>query len=335
MNENFLFNLKTSTRYSYKLLSSEELRKKGEKFSLVSDAMFEAMINNEKRKKFGAYLIALAFKLEYKEVIKSIRIEKEKLDKDKAIDAKRTVDFVCSINDEFYSIEMNNCPSVDSLIRNIYYAVDISKSRMRMGTGYEYKKVMQINLCNFTFKGHDEITHEYAIRDKSGLLITDKINFLNIYLPNIRKKCYDESDKLTTLEKLLIVYCDNNEVAKKFATGDEIMEDYIKEANDASIEDEIVGLYDKELDDRLKWESFQKQVYKDAAEMVIESNEEFAKGTEDIVQLKEELAKKIEEMVKSKQEIERSKKDIAKKLLDNNIDIDIIMSSTGLTKEEI
>ena len=40
-------------------------------------------------------------------------------------------------------------------------------------------------------------------------------------------------------------------------------------------------------------------------------------------------------MVKSKQEIERSKKDIAKKLLDNNIDIDIIMSSTGLTKEEI
>lgn len=113
------------------------------------------------------------------------------------------------------------------------------------------------------------------------------------------------------------------------------MEDYIKEANDASIEDEIVGLYDKELDDRLKWESFQKQVYKDAAEMVIESNEEFAKGTEDIVQLKEELAKKIEEMVKSKQEIERSKKDIAKKLLDNNIDIDIIMSSTGLTKEEI
>ena len=311
MNENFLFNLKTSTKYSYRLLSSKQLRKKGEKFSLVSDAMFEAMINNEKRKKFGAYLIALAFKLDYKEVIKSIRIEKEKLDKDRVLDAKRTVDFVCSINDEYYSIEMNNCPNIDSLNRNIFYAVDISKSKMKMGTGYEYKKVMQINLCNFTFEGHDEITHEYAIRDKNGLLITDKINFLNIYLPNIRKKCYDESDKLTTLEKLLIVYCDNNEVAKKFATGDEIMEDYIKEANDASIEDEIVGLYDKELDDRLKWESFQKQVYKDAQE------------------------KTKKEIEKTKKEIERSKKDIAKKLLDNNIDIDIIMSSTGLTKEEI
>lgn len=314
MNENFLFNLKTSTKYSYKLLSSEELRKKGEKFSLVSDAMFETMINNEKRKKFGAYLIALAFKLDYKEVIKSIRIEKEKLDKDRVIDAKRTVDFVCSIKDEFYSIEMNNCPSVDSLIRNIYYAVDISKSKMRMGTGYEYKKVMQINLCNFTFEGHDEIKHEYAIRDKEGLLITDRLSFLNIYLPNIKKKCYDESDKLTTLEKLLIVYCDTNEVAKRFGAGDEIMEDYIKEANDASVEDEIVGLYDKELDDRLKWESFQKQVYKEADEIKKEAEE-----------VKKEAGEKIE----------KSKKEIAKKMFNDGMSADIISKYTGLSVKDI
>ena len=70
------------------------------------------------------------------------------------------MNFVCSINDIIYSIEMNNCSSIDVLHRNIGYAVDLSKGGINMGDNYDFKNVIQLNLCNFTFEGHNEVIEE-------------------------------------------------------------------------------------------------------------------------------------------------------------------------------
>ena len=83
--------------------------------------------------------------------------------------------------------------------------------------------------------------------------------------------------------------------------GDRIMEEYVKESIKASMDEEVIGLYDKELHlEKLR-----------------------------LSELKEAKGKGIE------QGIEEEKLEIAKELLNNNVQVDIIMKSTGLTKEEI
>ena len=79
------------------------------------------------------------------------------------------------------------------------------------------------------------------------------------------------------------------------------MEDYVKESIKASQDEEVIGLYDKELHlEKLR-----------------------------LSELKEAKEKGIE------QGVEQEKIEIAKELLNNNVSLDIIMKSTGLSKEEI
>ena len=83
------------------------------------------------------------------------------------------------------------------------------------------------------------------------------------------------------------------------------MEDYVKESIKASMDEEVIGLYDKELHlEKLR-----------------------------LSELKEAREKGIEQGIEKG--IEQEKIEIAKELLNNNVSLDIIMKSTGLSKEEI
>ena len=83
------------------------------------------------------------------------------------------------------------------------------------------------------------------------------------------------------------------------------MEEYVKESIKASQDEEVIGLYDKELHlEKLR-----------------------------LSELKEAREKGIEQGIEKG--IEQEKIEIAKELLNNNVSLDIIMKSTGLSKEEI
>ena len=79
--------------------------------------------------------------------------------------------------------------------------------------------------------------------------------------------------------------------------GDRIMEEYVKESIKASMDEEVIGLYDKEL----HLEKLRLSELKEARE----------KG------------------------IEQEKIEIAKNMLSKNIDISVISECTGLAKEKI
>ena len=91
------------------------------------------------------------------------------------------------------------------------------------------------------------------------------------------------------------------------------MEDYVKESIKASMDEEVIGLYDKEL----HLEKLRLSELEEAREQGIE------KGIE------QGIEKGIEKG------IEQEKIEIARELLNNNVSLDIIMKSTGLSKEEI
>ena len=300
-----------STKYSYKL----DKLKEGEKISIVADSMFHAMLNNESRKKFSAYLISMILNVPFDEIFNTLQFVNNKLDKNKSIEKNRTVDFLCKINDEYVGIEMNNIYSPTKLERNISYASDIYKKNMKTGVPYDYNYSIQIDLNNFTFN-NDKIIDEFELKNKDGESLTDKIKFIYIYLPNIHKKRYN-IDELSELEKFILVMCEQNiNICKDLAKGNKIMEEYVDDAVYAS-NDEVLDIYDAEVIKQMEMQDMKRQGLSEGYDAG--RTDGYDAGVEHGI-----------ETGKREQQLE-----IAKNMLNKNIDIETIISCTGLSKQEI
>lgn len=70
--------------------------------------MFATMINNYSRKQYASLIISEVLEVDYNEVYNTIEFVKNKLDKEKANEKGREVDFVVKIKGEIIGIEMNN-----------------------------------------------------------------------------------------------------------------------------------------------------------------------------------------------------------------------------------
>ena len=283
--------------------------------------MFKTMLNNTNRKQYASLLIAIILNKDYEEIYNNIEFVKDTLDKERDIEKGRAVDFICKINNRYIGIEMNNNFSKSSLERNISYMMDIYKSNLRRGEAYNFNYVVQININNFTFNGNDQEVEEYSLKNNKGELLTDKIKIINIYLPLIRKKYYNK-DVLNDIDKLMLVFNEeDDEELSKVYKGVSIMEEYVKEAKRASTNDEIVGLYDKELhEEKLR---------------ITELEEARDEGEKSGIAIGEKKGLVIGE----KKGITIGKKkgiiETAKNMLKDRLDINLISKYTGLPKEEI
>ncbi len=79
------------------------------------------------------------------------------------------------------------------------------------------------------------------------LVLSDKLVFIQIYVPNLRKKWYNEGEKsLSEREKYILALVDMD-LDKLKGLGDEkVMNEYLKEAEEVSFEDGFGEAYDKE-----------------------------------------------------------------------------------------
>ena len=307
----------TSDKDSYK----KEEYYKGYKIPIISDTMFKTMINNTDRKQYASLLISIVLNKDYKEIYDNIEFIKGTLDKEREIEKGREVDFICKVDNEYVGIEMNNNFSKSALERNISYCMDIYKSNLRRGESYSFNHVLQININNFFFKGNDQGEEEYSLKNNKGELLTDKIKIFNIYLPLIRKKYYN-GEELSYLEKLMLVFNEeDNEKLSKVYEGESIMEEYVKDAKRASMEDDIVGLYDKELHE----EKLRITELEEAREKGIEIGTK--RGMDSGI--KQGMAAGIAQGKKE------SILETAKNMLKKKLDINLIAECTGLSEEEI
>ncbi len=299
-----LLDEKINKEFKYELKSSKELQS-NDIIPMVSDTMFHIMLGSEKNKKFLCYFLSLVLKRNYQEIYDNIKFIKNEIDNDNYYDAKKTLDLIIKLDGKLYNIEMNNLYRKESLERNIDYAGELYKSDRKRGRNYHYMYVFQINMNNFTFSDRKEVKDIFMLRNESGEILTDKIKIMHIYLPKIREKYYNK-EKLDELEKLLLVFNSTKDSELEEIIGDsDIMKEYKEEAQRVSHDYEVIGLYDKELEDKYLKDA----IYDDGME----------KGME-----------------QGMQEGSRKEKiSIAKSLLQNNVSIDIIMNSTGLSKEEI
>ena len=241
----YLYDLKVRKDYRIEL----HKKKEGEKLSIVSKTMFKAMFQNEKRLMYSCYLLSCLLDISYEELKNNLELSKNELDKDKENEEGLRSDYVANINGTTINIEMNNNSDVSTMERNVEYADRLYSSGIERGKKSKYHQLIQINFNNFSFLGNDKIIDIYTIQNDGGVVLSNKIIFINIYLPNLREKCYDEGiEDLSELERYLMVLIETDVAyAKKLGKGRKIMEDYIKEAEDAVLKDDLLRSYDKEL----------------------------------------------------------------------------------------
>ena len=285
---------------------------KGYKIPIVSDSMFKTMINNESRKEYICYLIALVFDEDYDDIFKNTEFIKNNVDKHKEEESNKTVDLLCKIKGMILNVEVNNNASKASLERNLYYMFSLYGANMKKKSKYNFNKTVQLNLNNFSFKGKNDVLEECYItninhipKDKDDFdIYSSKIRIINIYLPNIKKREYN---KLELYEKLLLIFNENdNELLNDLSKGDEIMERYVKESKEASEKDEVIGMYNKEIhNERLRLaeiDEFQEKGFKEGVrETKIETAKKMLQKNYDISDISECTGLSIEELKKLKE----------------------------------
>ena len=278
--------------------------KKGQKISILSDTMLKAMFQNENRIKYSAKFLSYFIDVEYEDILNNICLAKNELDKNNENDKGERCDYVALLSDTSLNIEVNNNSSLEVLERNMEYAHRLYSKKIRRGKeNYQYTQVIQFNLNNFAFKGNDKIVDIYTVTNDDNIGLSNKLIFVQIYVPNLRKKWYTKGMKsLSEEEKYILALVEMDLDKLNDLGGENIMDEYVKEAEEVSFEGGVGEAYDKE------W-ALRDQGYRDGL-----------------------LQGKAEGISEGKNE---RNIEIAKNMLNEGIDINIITKCTGLTNEDI
>ena len=239
------------------LIDPKEVKKDdNKKIPIVSNSMFKTMFFNESRIKYSSKLISYFVNESFEELCSNLKLVKDELDKNVYSDKEQRVDYVGKFNDTYLNIEVNNCSDEEVMKRNILYAFRLMNKENKVGVSDKEAtklQTIQININNFSFVGVDKIVDVYTLRNEEDIALSNSPIIIQIYLPNLKEKYIIKGENsLSKFERLLLIYAESNiDTCKRLTLGDEIMEEFIEDAKDASRDEEMLCAYDKEWETRL------------------------------------------------------------------------------------
>lgn len=277
--------------------------KEGEKASILSDTMFKAMFYNTKRIKYSAKFLSYYLNISYEDLLKNIKLTKNELDKEFKMTKGERSDYVAEVDGVKINIEVNNNSDYSVMERNMEYAHRLYSERVKVGDDYKFKynQVIQFNLNNFSFIGNDKIVDIYSIQNNEGLVLNDKLIFINIYVPNLKQKWYNLGiQNLTEEERYLLVLVEPNIDLSKEIGGDiDIMIEYVNAAGEVTIGTNFGESYDKE------WAMKDEGRREGREEANREAAINFIKNGASLELISKSLGYSIEELEKMKEKIKR------------------------------
>ena len=244
-----LYDLEKDKSFILKMKKLKDM-KENEKPSILSNTMFKTMFYHTKRLKYSVKLISYYLDISYEELLKNIKLVKNELDKEFNDTKEERSDYVAQINGSKINIEVNNNDSIETMYRNMEYAFRLYSEKVKIGKDYKdaYSQVIQISINNFSFIGNDKIIDIYHFQNDDNMVLNDKITIIEIYVPNLRKKCYNEGkEKLTEDEKYLLgLVEEDKEFSKSIGEEIDIMIEYVNEAGEVTMGTNFGEAYDKE-----------------------------------------------------------------------------------------
>ena len=180
-----------------------------------------------------------------------------------------------------------------------------------MGESYNSMPlVIQINLSSLN---SNKLVYKYNLYDKiNNKTYIDNLEIYEFNITKIKETCYNKSSKYRLLSLL-----DCNKEELDLIKGDDIVERIKNEVNYLNDDPDFIKYMSEEDEARLLKNTLKEDAYQTGI------HEGFEKGVEHGIEQGIEEGSKKQKLI------------TAKELLKNNIPIDIIVKSTGLTENEI
>ena len=225
---------------------------------------------------------------------------------------RKHLDLLLETNIGKIQVEVNTVNSSYVKPRNMSYLCDIYSHHTLVGQEYEQDTlIIQINL-NYG-QTDEEYVREYRLRDGKGKEYIRNFIIYEINMEKYMKLWYNKEEKELERHKYIIMLDLEKEELKELSRKDKVVTKYMKELEKVN-ENPKFREYMSAEEDNKKIENSLKREWKE-------------KG------LREGIQKGKKEGIE--QGAKESKIEIAKSLLKNKVDIEIIISSTGLSLEEL
>lgn len=299
---------------------------------MTYDKVFKGVLISKEAR---GYLISLISNITgiKKEDIKDNLVFKNNEQRISGISAKKKItDMVVEINDNVINLEMNKEYYEGLLDRNSEYISKIRESVILEGGKYsDMPKVIQINFDNYNKYIPDKrVVIKFEMMD-SEKKIKEGVNIesYHVILPNALEKYYNEKNEEELVKELVIMTADSNDELEKLIRDNMELKKVGEKIVEISRDEELQGWYDEEEHQRMVRNSLVSSAIKKGWNKGIEDGKKEG--------LKEGLKEGKEEGLKEGIEkgILQGKKDIAKKLMEQKISIEIISKTTGLSIDEL
>ncbi len=286
----------------------KEKLEEGKIIPLTYDYVFTAIFNNPENIDIVENFLSCYLEIPLEKIKGKVKLCSRDLQLEGKQEANKQVDLILELEDEKINIELSNKVNQGTIDRNIIYACNIHSGNLKYGDN-SYNKIgrtIQINLNNC--RTSNKLKETYYFRNEEGKILSEKfrIDFVDMVIGS--KLCYTDSE--SNLTKWCFAFTTQKKEAFQKVVGEIEMEEkarkkLIEEVDKYSTDEEVVALYSAYTRQELEYNTF-----------VEDAKEE---GIQQGIQ----------------QGVEQEKETIAKNLLKENVDIEIIMKVTGLTKEQI
>lgn len=353
----------------------QEIREKKRVIPATFDPVFKSLLTNENNRGYLEDLISYVTKIPKEIISKNMVVVNNQLPIEKYNNKQMNTDILVEIERNVINLEMNAQKEIGIFEKNAAYYQKLMVDQYKRSADYRnIKRVIQINFNDFKYFSDEDIIIKFQMTSENGLYI-DPIygEVYHVNLAILKKLWYNEGKKqsLNVFDlKLLMLCASERETLDELAERDESLMNVKKNIEELSDDEDIIGLYD--VKKAAEWEKNCTKAYFEELEKDIKKYEEDVKKYEKDVKKYEEDVKKHDEDVKKQEEsirtqqqiIEKQKEDIrkqqkdirtqeektrkkeldqekkqkleiAKNLLKENIDIDIILKVTSLKKEDI
>lgn len=353
----------------------QEIREKKRVIPATFDPVFKSLLTNENNRGYLEDLISYITKIPKEIISKNMVVVNNQLPIEKYNNKQMNTDILVEIEKNVINLEMNAQKEMGIFEKNAAYYQKLMVEQYKRSVDYRnIKRVIQINFNDFKYFSDEDIIIKFQMTSENGLYI-DPIygEVYHVNLAILKKLWYNEGKKQSLNDfdlKLLMLCASERETLDELAERDESLMNVKKNIEELSDDEDIIGLYD--VKKAAEWEKNCTKAYFEELEKDIKKYEEdvkkhdedvkkqeesIRKQQQDVKKREEDIRKKQQEIEKQKEDIRKQQKDIrkyeeetrkkeldqekkqrlemAKNLLKENIDIDIILKVTSLNKEDI
>ena len=285
---------------------------------LLNDKVAKKIFSNsEIGRKYAAKIISEVLKIDYKYVVKELVVVHPEIGINNSIVGSIS-DLVYNLEEGYINVEINYSDRKDTEVKNKVYLCQLYLRNIITSKDYDKaRKVVQINIDGYDYFEMGDFLYKSTLREEKYNIEEEFIEVYHINLAYLQKDEYNKVRK-DELKKLLYLFvCNDDEAFNKFYGGDKFMEEIKKSARRIAESLDCLLYYDPE--------DLNKQYEKELREKLKEEVRDEVKK-----EVRDEVKKEVRDEVKKEDRI-----DIAKSLIKNKVDINIIISSTGLSLEEI